>query len=285
MTVRVVTDSSAVMPAEWVDRYGIHVVSLELAWPDGTLSRGDVPYSVVAERLAAGAHRSERPPTTGAPSPGTYESIFDRALASGERVVVLCPSAELSSTYRSALLAARALDSSEDVRVIDTQTAAAGQSIVVYQAARAAAAGRDLDAVVERALSVSRRTQIWATLMQLEFLRRSGRVPAIAALGAGALRLQPIVRYTQGSPSLVGVVRSVRSGYERIFREWERTFVGSTPLLFVAFHSARAAEADDARARVLERVPAADAIAIEVPAALAAHTGPGLIGFAWLWDN
>jgi DegV family protein with EDD domain len=281
MTVRVVTDSSAVMPPEWVEMFGVHVVSLELAWPDGSLSRGDVPYSVVAERLAAGV----KPPTTGAPSPGTYESIFDDARASGERVVVLCPSAELSSTYRSALLAARGLDSSDDVRVIDTQTAAAGQGIVALEAARAASAGRDLEAVVERALSVSRRTKIWATLLQLEFLRRSGRIPAIAAMGAGALRLEPIVRYTQGSPSLAGVVRSARAGSERIFREWERTLVGSTSLRFVAFHSARETEAVDARDRVLERVPTADAIAVEVPAALAAHTGPGLLGLAWFWDN
>ncbi len=281
MTVRVVTDSSAVLPDEWIDTYGIHVVSLELAWPDGSLSRGDVPYSMVAERLAAGA----KPPTTGAPSPGTYESIFDDALASGERVIVLCPSSELSSTYRSAELAARAAASSDDIRVIDTQTAAAGQGIVALEAARAAAAGRDMDAVVERALSVSRRTQIWATLLQLEFLRRSGRIPAIAALGAGALRLEPVVRYAGGSPSLVGVVRSPHAGFERIVREWERTFVGSTPLRFVAFHSAREAEANDARDRVLQRLPNADAIAIEVPAALAAHTGPGLIGLAWFWDN
>jgi DegV family protein with EDD domain len=284
MTVRVVTDSSAVLPEGWIDAYGIHVVSLELAWPDGSLSRGDVPYSMVAERLAAGAMRSERPPTTGAPSPGTYETIFDHALASGERVIVLTPSAELSSTYRSAELAARAAPS-DHIRVIDTQTAAAGQGIVAVEAARAAAAGHDLDAVVERALSVSRRTQIWATLLQLEFLRRSGRIPAVAALGAGALRLEPVVRYTQGSPSLVGVVRSPRTGFERIFREWERTFVEATPLRFVAFHSAREAEANDACERVVRRIPSADAVAIEVPAALAAHTGPGLIGLAWFWDN
>src|SRR5581483_5318251 len=172
MTVRVVTDPSAVLPPEWIDRYGIHVISLDLAWPDGSTSRGDVPYSTVASRLSGGA----RPPTTGAPSPGTYESIFDDAIASGDRVIVLCPSAELSSTYRSALLAARASGSSDNISVVDTQTAAAGQAIVALEAARAAAAGRDLDAVVERALSVSRRTSIWATLLQLEFLRRSGRI-------------------------------------------------------------------------------------------------------------
>ena len=257
------------------------MIDLDLAWSDGSLSRGDVPYSLVAERLSAAA----KPPTTGAPSPGTYERVFDDAIASGDRVVVLCPSAELSSTYRSALIAARANGSSDSIKVVDTETAAAGQAIVAVEAARAAAAGRDLDAVVDRALSVSRRTAIWATLQQLEFLRRSGRIPAIAALGAGALRLQPVVKYTSGSPSLTGVVRSPRAGFERIVREWERTFIGNTPLRFVAFHSARETEALEAVQRVTERVPNADAVAIEVPAALAAHTGPGLIGVAWYWDN
>jgi DegV family protein with EDD domain len=268
------------MPGEWVSRYGVHVVSLELAWPDGSTSRGDVPYSAVATRLSSGG----KPPTTGAPSPGTYERVFDDALASGERIIVLCPSADLSSTYRSAELAARDVGN-EGIRIVDTRTAAAGQGIVAFEAAKAAAAGRDLGAVVERALSVAQRTQIWATLVQLEFLRRSGRVPALAALGANALRLQPIVKYAQGSPHVAGVVRSANAGYERILREWERSYIGSTSLRFVAFHSARGEEAEGACTRVLSRVPGADAIAVEVPAALAAHTGPGLLGVAWFWDN
>jgi DegV family protein with EDD domain len=280
MTVRVITDSSAAIPEAWVGRYPLHVISHDLAWADGSTSRGDVPYSAVATRLAA----EPKPPTTGAPAPGLYEQLYTEALRVGERVVVLCPASDLSSTYRSAELAAREVGS-PDVRVVDTKTAAAGQGIAAIEAARAAAAGRDLDAVVDRALSVSQRTAIWATLLQLEFLRRSGRVPALAALGANAFRLQPVVKYTNGSPNVAGIVRRPRSAFERLRREWDRSFIGSTALRFVAFHSARAEEAENMCEHVRSRAQAADAVVTEVPAALAAHTGPGLLGIAWFWDN
>ncbi len=281
MTVRVITDSSAVIPPEWADRYGLHVINHDLAWPDGSISRGDVPYSAVAARLASGA----KPPTTGAPAPAVYERLYQDALGAGQRIVVLCPSSQLSGTYRSAELAARAV-ADPNVCVVDTRTAAAGQGIVAIEAARAAGAGRDLEAVVDRALSVAKRTPIWATLVQLEFLRRSGRIPAIAALGANALRLEPVVRYAEGSPNLVGVVRRPRAGYDRLRREWEKSFIGATPLRFIAFHSARADEAEEVCEYVRSRAQtASEAVATEVPAALAAHTGPGLLGIAWFWDN
>jgi fatty acid-binding protein DegV len=127
--------------------------------------------------------------------------------------------------------------------------------------------------------------QIWATLSQLDFLRRSGRVPAIAAIGAGALGLQPIVRYAEGTPSLAAVTRSGRRGAERIFRAWQQSIVDGAKLEIVALHSARGEEADELRRRVLERMPNAEPHVVEVTASLAAHTGPGLLGLAWFWEN
>jgi fatty acid-binding protein DegV len=137
--------------------------------------------------------------------------------------------------------------------------------------------------VTAPALVVASRVQIWATLSQLDFLRRSGRVPAVAAIGAGALRLQPIVRYSGGSPTPVGVTRNAQRGVERLWRAWQRSASGSGSLHVVSFHCERADDARDLRARIVEREPTADIAVVEVMASLASHTGPGLLGLAWLW--
>ena len=60
-------------------------------------------------------------------------------------VVVLTIAASMSSTHQAAMLAAK--DLGEQVRVIDTTTAAGAEGLVVLEAARAARAGGDLDAV------------------------------------------------------------------------------------------------------------------------------------------
>jgi len=278
MGVRVITDSSAVVPREWLSGIPLHVVPLQLAWPDGTASE-DRPYSELAATLTAG----RKPPKTSAPSPGAYEELFNEVLAVDDALLVVCPASELSTTYASAVLAARSVGEHRAF-VLDARTAAAGQGIVAVEAARAAAAGGDVEGVLARALDVASRVQIWATLTQLDFLRRSGRVPAVAAIGAGALRLQPIVRYSGGSPTPVGITRSARRGAERVFRAWQKSIGDGTELTLVAFHCERGDEADGLCVRVLELAPKAGTAVVEVPASLASHTGPGLLGFAWLWD-
>jgi DegV family protein with EDD domain len=274
----VVTDPSAVMPQAWVNGRPIAFVPVEVVWPDGSIDAGDAPYGAVAGRI----RDADVPPTTGAPSPGTFAQLITGLLREHDGVLVICPSADLSATYQSAVLGSREV-SDERVRVLDSKTAAAGQGIVVAEAARIAAGGAGLDETHRRAIDVAGRIHIWATLAQLHFLRRSGRVPALAAIGAGALGLQPVVRYAQGAPSPVGVVRSVRGGSDRLFRAWERSRSEGS-LRAVAFHSARAEEARHLIERIAAETAGADAHVVEVSASLASHTGDGLLGLAWFWD-
>jgi DegV family protein with EDD domain len=277
--VRVITDTSAVMPRAWAESSGVHVLPLQMAWEDGEVVEGDLDFA----ELAAQLQRGRPPPKTAAPSPGQYQELYEELLASHDALLVISPPTELSMTYSSATLAAR--DFSDRVRVFDARTAAGGQGLVAVEAARDAADGNDLGGVLARAQLVAARMQIWATLEQLDYLRRSGRVPAIAAIGAEALRLQPIVRYSGGSPSLAGVTRNATRGAERLFSAWERSRDRGTQLHLIAFHSARGDEAGDLRRRVTDRVPGAETEVVEVPASMGAHTGPGLLGLAWFWDS
>ena len=277
--VRVITDSSAIMPRAWAESSGVHILPLQMAWEDGEVVEGDLDFA----ELAAQLQRGRPPPKTAAPSPGQYQELYEELLASNDALLVISPPTELSMTYSSATLAAR--DFSDRVRVFDARTAAGGQGLVAVEAARDAADGNDLGAVLARAQLVASRMQIWATLEQLEYLRRSGRVPAIAAIGAEALRLQPIVRYSGGSPSLAGVTRNATRGAERLFSAWERSRDRGRQLHLIAFHSARGSEANELRRRILERVQGAETEVVEVPASMGAHTGPGLLGLAWFWDS
>ncbi len=277
--VRVITDTSAVMPRAWAESSGVHILPLQMAWEDGEVVEGDLEFAELTAQLQLG----RPPPKTAAPSPGQYQELYERLLASNDALLVISPPTELSMTYSSATLAAR--DFSDRVRVFDARTAAGGQGLVAVEAARDAADGNDLGAVLARAQLVASKMQIWATLEQLDYLRRSGRVPAIAAIGAEALRLQPIVRYSGGSPSLAGVTRNSARGAERLFSAWERSRDRGTQLHLIAFHSARGTEANELRRRVLERVQGAETEVVEVPASMGAHTGPGLLGLAWFWDS
>lgn len=276
----VVTDPSAVMPRAWRADLPIRLVPIDVAWPDGSTDPGDAPFASIAQRLAA----ERTPPTTGAPSPGTYAELIGDLLGSFDGVLIVCPSSELSGTFQSAMVGARTTGD-DRVRVLDSKTAAAGQGIVAAEAARTAAGGGDLDRACERAAEIASKIHIWATLSRLDLLRRSGRIPAVAAFGAGALGLHPVIRYSGGSPAPVGVVRSAARGAERLIGAWQRTKVETRAGRAIAFHCGRADDAGAVVERIAHEAPSFDAHAVEVSAALASHTGPGLLGLAWFWEE
>ncbi len=279
MTVRIVTDSSAVLPRELIERHRIAIVPLTISWSDDESFRnGDLTYAAFEERTRTGAA-----PKTSAPSPGEYQVVYEQLLDDAGALLVITPPAELSATFTNARLAAQTVDG-DRIEVFDSRSAAAGQGLVTLEAARAAEAGAPLAEVRDRAAFVTPKVQLYATLERLDYLRRSGRVPGVAAIATGALDIHPIFRFVDGAPSPAGVVRGAQRAADRLFRAWSES-VPEAPARgrVSAMHSSRAQEADTLRERILERVPDAEVAVVEITAAMAAHIGPGMLGLAWWW--
>src|SRR3954468_15333671 len=126
--VEVVTDSTAYLPAESIERHGIHVVPLYVVFGgDRTVPETDITdYPAFFEELRA----AESLPTTSQPSVGDFVSFYEPLLAEGKDVVSIHISGGLSGTPEAARQAAQALErdgkGGERVRGIDSNTAAGG---------------------------------------------------------------------------------------------------------------------------------------------------------------
>jgi len=60
-------------------------------------------------------------PKTAAPQPPLYTPIFEEYGKPGNTIIVICPSAEVSGTVRSATVAAQDFPGA-DIRILDTKT-------------------------------------------------------------------------------------------------------------------------------------------------------------------
>ena len=159
--VAVVTDSTANLPPELVERYGIEIVPLYIVFGgDRTVHETEITdYPAFFEEL----RQAESLPTTSQPSVGDFTQAYEPLLAAGKDVVSIHISAGLSGTCESARQAAEALErdgkGGERVRVIDSETAAGGLGLMALVAARAAESGADLDAIEARFRRGPRRAQ------------------------------------------------------------------------------------------------------------------------------
>lgn len=279
MGIRIVTDSSAVIPTEWVAARPIEVVPLTISWDGEEHTDGEITYAEFARRIEAGASV----PKTSAPSPGAFQQAFERLLAETDGLLVLTPPEELSATYQNAELAARTVDP-ERIRVLDSRAAAAAQGLVALEAA--CAADGDLETCARRARAVAEGVQLWATVERLDYLRRSGRVPAVASFATGALDIHALFRFVEGEPHGAGAARGAQRAADRVFRAW-RESIPPEPAhgRVIVFHSSRAEEADQMRQRIAAQAADLDTALVEITASMAAHIGPGLLGVAWWWDT
>ncbi|HVL88890.1 MAG TPA: DegV family protein [Actinomycetota bacterium] len=275
MTVRIVTDSAATIPAAAAAEHDIDIVPMYLKFGDETYRDGvDIPPGYFYERLQT----ETVPVSTAGASVGDFHDAFAAALKKADAVVCVTVASFVSVTHTSATIAAR--DFGGRVIVVDSASASMGEGFIALEAARAARSGADADAVAARARDVSSRTQVVATINTFEYLKRSGRVHALMAYAGTALGIKPVFAFRGGKVEQLGRPRSRGKAVDKVADE-ARTAAAQGPLHLAVCHAA----APDEAAALLDRLTAelnpAEAHLAEFTPLMGAHTGPGLLGAAF----
>jgi DegV family protein with EDD domain len=136
-------------------------------------------------------------PGTSQPSVGQFLEAFRPVIDAGDDVVSLHFSSGISGTYESAVQAKKQLerDGVDPLRVtvIDTGSACGGYGLVLMAAAAAAKRGAGHGEVVQAAREMISGLSFWFAIDTLEYLRRGGRIGAVASVVGGAIKIKPIL--------------------------------------------------------------------------------------------
>jgi DegV family protein with EDD domain len=279
MAVRVVGDSTSYLTAEQIAAYGIEQVSLSVVWNDRTLQELEITdldsfYDELREMKDL--------PGTSQPSVGEFLEVFRPIIDAGDDVVALLFSSGISGTYDSAVQAKQQLerDGVDPLRVtvIDTGSACGGYGAVLMAAGAAAKRGADHGEVVHSAREMLDGLHFWFAIDTLEYLRRGGRIGAVASVVGGAIKLKPILTVNTSGIVPVERVRTEGRVLSRIADLAEQEFPAERGGYLVQHVQApeRAQKVlDDLKSR-LGLEPAFTPG--EIGPVIGAHVGPGLIG-------
>lgn len=275
MPVAVVTDSTAYLPADVIEGYGIEVVPLYvvLAGRSGREGQDIAPADVARALAARGGHVS-----TSRPTPGDFVATYRRVLDAGaDRLVSIHLSSELSGTWDAARLAASQVGE-HVVTVVDSRSAAMGSGFAVLAAARAASEGADAAAVAEAARTTAARTSTLFVVDTLEHLRRGGRIGSAAAILGSALAVKPVLHVVDGRVVPLEKVRTSARALHRLVQRAAEA-AGDAGASLAVHHLAAPERAERLAAELRERVPAVRELHVsELGAAIGAHVGPGAVG-------
>lgn len=278
MAVTVITDSAAALPDELAENLGIVVVPMQLQVGGQPRAEADVALDELVGYLDEGVQ-------TSGPAPGAFaQAIEDSTGADG--AVLVTVGRRYSSTYQSAVTAAGAR-APGPVEVVDSATAAGAEGLVALAAARAASAGAAADEVAIVARQVAAQVRLAASVEELRYLVRGGRLPASAARAGTHLGVRLLFELRRGGPRPLRPTLSAEAAMVQLVGRLLRSRPGAPGATahVAALHALRPAEAETLLAMVRKQVEPATAFVGTFGPVMVAHTGPGVLGLSWWWEQ
>jgi len=279
--VAIITDSSACIPQELVEKYGIQLVPMNVIFGDKTYQDG---IDITPSGFYALLRQAKELPATSHSSPGAHLEAYRRASLRADNILCITLSSKFSGQFNSARVAMEmAKDSLPDVtiKVLDCGTAAAAQGLVVLAAARAAASGQSLTGVIKTANSVAKGVSLLAMVDTLDYLVKGGHVRRAAALASSMLQIKPIFTLNEGDARPVTNARTTLGAIKRMVKLMGQKIVAGQPLHVAVMHADALDEALVLRDQISSRFDCTELLITEFTPVMGVHIGPGLIGIAF----
>ena len=211
MKIKITSDSTCDLSREQVLKHDIHIMPLAVAMGDRNYRDGvDIEPAEIYAHVSGGGDL----PKTAANNIADYGEVFAKYSAEYDAVIHLNISAEFSSCYQNACLAAEEFD---NVYVVDSRNLSTGHGLLVLKAAELAEAGKSGAEIAEELRATADRVDASFILNQLEYLKKGGRCSALTVLGANMLKLKPCIEVKDGK---MGVGKKYRGNFEKCLKEY-----------------------------------------------------------------
>ncbi len=275
--IKIVTDSTADLSQEVIEKYDIHVLPLSISVNGQTyLDRVDLqPDEFIEEML-----KSEELPKTSQPAMGTFVEMYDKLGEDGSEVLSIHMTSGMSGTVATANSAATMTDTK--VTVVDSQFITHALAYQVIEAAKMANEGRSLEDIIKRIDEVRKNTRLYVVVDTLENLVKGGRIGKGKAFIGSLLNIKPIANLEGGAYNPVTKVRSQGQIVKTLTKIFEQDTAGKS-IKAVAIPHAKAIPLAESMKAAVEKVSGftQSEIFYTTPI-ISTHTGPGAIGFMYL---
>jgi DegV family protein with EDD domain len=275
--VAVVTDSTANMPENLLQEYDIQVIPLTVNWEGESLLDGvDIQQDAFYQRLQT----AKEMPTTSQPSVGQFIEFFTKVAETADSIVGIFISEALSGTMDSARSAVKEMPE-VPIEVVDSRSAAMGLALIVSEAARMAAAGKDYKEIAEIARATVPKVRLLFVVDTLEFLHRGGRIGGAQRLVGSVLSIKPILHLVDGKIESLASVRTKRKAIDRLL-EIVGDESGWKPEVHYGVLDAMAPETGDmVFDRIKQQGQPAELLRSGISPVIGTHIGPGAVGVAF----
>ncbi len=276
--VKILIDSAADISKSEAKNLGIEMIPMVISFGDKDYYDGvDLTASKFYEKLAS----SNVVPKTAQVNPFRWEEEFTRLTENGDEVLAITISSKLSGTYESACQASEKF--SGKVRVVDSLNACAGERLLCEYAISLAKEGLSLNEIADKLEENKGRIKVLAVIGTLEYLKKGGRISAVAAFAGEMLSLKPLIAVIDGEVKVTGKAMGFRKGLALLNKQIDETKGIDYSMPISAIYSG---ETENLEKFIQTSQRIWDSVSGEVPksqlgATIGTHVGPGVAGIAF----
>lgn len=281
MKIAIVTDSTAYIPEDLLEKYDIHTIPLSVVMDDKTYRENvDITTEEFFEKMA----QMETLPSTSQPSIGDYILLLESLHREGYTdVLSFHLSAELSGTYQNAVAAGRSVEGI-NVHVIDSQIACFVQGFMPLYAAQHKDS-MPLEELIAEMEDMKKKENMNAYLIvdTLTNLQKGGRLSNAQALVGSLLKVKPILEFQDGKIVPYEKIRTKKKAkkkVEEIFAEEVRRHEGKD-ITAVVIHSNVEDEGREWMSELEEQFPQVKFTLSYFGPVIATHLGEGALGLGY----
>ncbi len=190
--IKISADSTCDLSPEIIKAYDITIAPLGIVVGDKTFHDGVDIFPADVFRYV---DKEGKTCKTAAVNVYEYHSLFSELTKKYEAVIHICISAEFSSCFQNAMVAAQDF---KNVYVIDSRNLSTGSGHVVYDAALMAKEGLAPQEIADRLNAVIPKVEASFVIDRLDYLHKGGRCSTVAKLGANLLQLKPCIEVIDG---------------------------------------------------------------------------------------
>ena len=277
-----VTDSTAYVPAELVQKHNISVVPLILVWGDEMFEDG---VDILPKEFYTRLKTAKVMPSTSQATPAKMQAIFQSLVDQGMDVLGMFISSKLSGTMQSAMQAKDTMGGvGEKVTLVDSQCTSMALGFQVLAAARAMDAGASLQECAAIAEKAHEKAGLFFAVDTLEFLHRGGRIGGAQRFIGSALNLKPILALKDGRVEGVERIRTKGKAQDRILELVSEKVKGKSNIRLATVHANAAEDAKILLDRAAQALNPSETFVTDLSPVVGTHAGPGTVGLAFMTD-
>lgn len=279
--IKIMTDSASDIPKELEKQYDIRILSFPVTVGDkGYLERVDFTNEEFYEIL----QNAPKIPVTSQITVFQFEEEFKTFFEQGyaELIYVSIYSGG-SSTYNNAVMAKEQFYESHPeakeqfkIHLVDSKAYTMAYGYPVVEAAKKAQRGASSDEIVAYLEDWFDSVEIYFAPYTLEFVKKSGRVPAAAAFVGELIGLRPIISIIDGETKVIEKVRGDKAILPALFKHAKERIIPQTPYMLV--RSTKNEECAELAAQLKKQFGYEAVGQFDIGAAISINAGPKVVG-------